>query len=492
MSSGRARRFGRAVAATATVLVLPFGAGVASAESDEDRYRSERAGVSGGVLVPRVLNGIELTSDDLPFVVSIGVSFGNGCTGSLTSPTTVVTAAHCLFVAGDRSRPIAPGTFRLVFSNGGRPGAREAKVAKVAVHPGDTEGDMFRNDIGVLTLVEPVTDIPYVQLLTPEESAAYAPAWTSMLIAGYGASDAAGTQFPLDARVGVVQLFPDDACGGGRSYRLHDVVWQGIPQGTADPVLHVCAAGVNFAGERVQICFGDSGGPLTRRIPSLGYRLVGVANAVLIPPGAAEGCGYDYPDIFARVSAHYAFLSANGAASTQPWTPPSPTSTPKPPPAPTPTPTPTPTPSAGGSGGGGGEAGTELTFHSAGVAAWKPDRSGYRRPFVRAWVVCDGSRHFSVQAELQTLRGRTIEKFTLQGGIRSNGVGSRDERITFKGEFPEEGFLIVGSNAECWNDDSPNSVGYRAEFWDRCRKLSELKVQSKCRAVIDAPRRRHR
>jgi secreted trypsin-like serine protease len=118
---------------------------------------------SAGTLQPRVVNGTPSDGSDSflvalldpPVFKSEGGFQAQFCGGTLTTPTVVVTAAHC--VREDNGALLQPQD--ILVGVGGdldSPALRTFSVTSVIVHPGYV-ADSAINDIAVLTLATPVT-----------------------------------------------------------------------------------------------------------------------------------------------------------------------------------------------------------------------------------------------------------------------------------------------------------------------------------------------
>jgi trypsin len=218
------------------------------------------------------------------------------CSGSVISPTRVLTTAHCV---GNPATMIVRANSTYAFAGGETHG-----VSGVAVAPGWAHS--FVNDLAVLTLSS-ATTAPVVQLATPAEDASYTQRGGPLSVAGFG------TRNPLivgKPKVGLLTttnvtalacpLPPWAICdSGGRAgfafRKLHD------------KILH----------RRVNrgVCSGDSGGPLVANTPQ-GPRLVGIAEASTAPPKRHPfffvRCGLKgFPAVHTRAFTYLDFIQAN-------------------------------------------------------------------------------------------------------------------------------------------------------------------------------------
>lgn len=273
----------------------------------------------GAVALPRagaaVVHGIP-ADEPLGFVVALldadrlaakGPFQAQFCGGTLTTPTTVVTAAHC--VVDQKSGIVAlPSDLRVGFGRSlADPGFRTVPIASVAVHPGYEMRSSIR-DLAVLTLAEAQPGTPTLTPLRPTDDLRYEAGGRRARIAGWGNTSTTGDDFPDAVRLGAVVVFPGDACGAGASFTIDGVTFQGFGPGEADPGVMLCAAGATPDGQVVDSCQGDSGGPLIVGEGSAA-RLVGIVSW-------GEDCASRYPGVYVRASAMTDFLLASQAIIT--------------------------------------------------------------------------------------------------------------------------------------------------------------------------------
>jgi secreted trypsin-like serine protease len=266
-------------------------------------------------LTPRVINGDPGVADQFPFLVALlsadrvekeGAFQAQFCAGTLTTPTTVVTAAHC--VVDEKTGSVrAPSSILAALGSRLRaPDLRLLSIVQVTPNP-DYARRSAINDVAVLTLADPVTNVALLRPVSPDEVAVLTAPGTVVRVAGWGNTSTSGKSFPDTFRVGRVVVFPEGTCGGGESFTLNGVTFKGYPSDDADPAVMLCAAGVNAAGKVIDSCNGDSGGPLVSG-EGPQARLVGVVSW-------GEACAGDFAGVYTRLSTENAFLVANNAVA---------------------------------------------------------------------------------------------------------------------------------------------------------------------------------
>jgi trypsin len=260
--------------------LLAVAAGAASAK--EPRARSS------------VIGGSPANLQEWGFTAAI-LTPNNLCTGSVLSPTKVLTAAHCV---GNPSSVIVRTNSTSAFAGG-----EVSSVASAAIAPGFANS--FQNDLAMLTLRTP-TSASAIPLASAAEDASFTQLGAPLQVAGFG------NRNPLLGRERIGLL----TAASVAVRRCPLPSWAICDSGG-----RAGAAVRRFRGRLIRrkvkksICSGDSGGPLVARTPS-GPRLIGVAEASSGPrkpnPFFFVICGLKgFPSLHSRVASYLGFIQAN-------------------------------------------------------------------------------------------------------------------------------------------------------------------------------------
>lgn len=262
------------------------------------------ASVAGGSVAakaPRarasVIGGTPASLSDWGFTAAV-LTPHTLCTGSVISPTKVLTAAHC--VASPPTMTVRTNS-NLAFAGGD-----VHAVSAAAINPDWTRG--FIGDVAVLTLSTP-TSAPAIQLASTTEDSALTRPGTVVSVAGFGARNPAPRRKPrigllMQANVSVRGFCPlptSVMCDAGGKSGL----------------IAIAKIGRKIRKRPVQrtVCAGDSGGPMVAASPA-GLRQIGIAEATAAPPKrSAFGfvwCGLKgFPAIHTRVASWLSFIQAS-------------------------------------------------------------------------------------------------------------------------------------------------------------------------------------
>lgn len=219
------------------------------------------------------------------YVAYVSIEPGFACTGTLVTPTHVVTAGHCSAVTGAVApTPVIsiaqpPQSIRVTLGSVKRndPAGEKRAVSKVTVHPKYVFENGSSYDVAVLELTAPSLQTP-VKIAAVEEAGLWAPG-TLAQIAGFGTTKEGGStpsvmqeaQVPIVTDATAQNAYPD-------SFEALTQLGAGFPQGGTDT------------------CQGDSGGPLLVPAPDGSLRLVGDTSY-------GEGCARaNRPGIYGRLA----------------------------------------------------------------------------------------------------------------------------------------------------------------------------------------------
>ncbi len=276
-------RIGRVgtLALCAAALTGALSAGIADA--------SPRAGKS-------VIGGTVANVDQWSFAAAV-LTPRTLCTGTVLSPTKILTAGHCV---GNPLTMTVRTKSDYAYSGG------EALPVKSAVFaPGFNH--TFENDLAILTLAVPTTATP-IQLATAAEDATYTQPGAPLSIAGFGNRNPILVGKP---KIGLLTTASVSAkfCNAP--------TWVICDSG------HRVGVAFRRLGRKVKrrpvnrsVCSGDSGGPLVADTPQ-GPRLIGTAELSLGPASKRNPffyviCGLKgYPSVHTRSLLFNDFIQAN-------------------------------------------------------------------------------------------------------------------------------------------------------------------------------------
>src|SRR3954465_4243821 len=226
-----------------------------------------------------VFGGHDVPAGKYPYVASITIDFAFGCTGTLVTPTIVVTAGHCSSLTpGMASVPVGqPGQLIDVSVGSNKPGeGQHPAVKRTIVNPDYNilNGDSY--DVSLLELATPV-NLPTVKVAGKGEEGLWKPG-TMATIAGFGVTSEGGDA-PAVMQEAQVPITTDAYASNayGSSYDPTTMLAAGFPQGGVDT------------------CQGDSGGPLLVPDGAGGFRLAGDTSW-------GEGCAEPgKPGVYGRI-----------------------------------------------------------------------------------------------------------------------------------------------------------------------------------------------
>lgn len=249
----------------------------ASAQGPEPR-QVEGDGTGGSI---HIIGGTPAPEDEYPFMVFVEHDFGSfyWCAGTLIAPTVVLTAAHCVYNFTIAEARVWVGADHLVDDYG-----EEIDVVGFITHP-DYDGNTT-NDLAVIILAEPSQRQPVRLASTAHAGLSVGGAPTTAV--GWGWQNIVDETIVNDLTHVTLPVVDDTTCASQ--------LFGAVPGSTVVPATMVCAGSPGL-----DICLGDSGGPLLA-VDSVGrYVQVGITSWI-------ADCGVT-PSVFTEVAAFSDWLN---------------------------------------------------------------------------------------------------------------------------------------------------------------------------------------
>lgn len=228
------------------------------------------------------------------------------CTGTLISPTVVLSAAHCFISPGVKAVAVALNNNIEQTKQEDVIFVEEVKINE-AYNPERVDGRNFvdghpHGDIALLKLKRAVPS-DFKPAPMPDASAPALKAGDNLTIAGYGVNVAVQNQIVKDPKTGAEKVIPVTSgnSGSGVLRVVHDVA-----------VSKVTSDGKEFAvDESLQrnACHGDSGGPVYKMKSDGKLMLVGVVSRGTNPIGNCDQTG-----VFTDVSGYLNWVTSTAQA----------------------------------------------------------------------------------------------------------------------------------------------------------------------------------
>eukprot|EP00123_Amoebidium_parasiticum_P009918 comp19779_c0_seq1/m.23701 comp19779_c0_seq1/g.23701 ORF comp19779_c0_seq1/g.23701 comp19779_c0_seq1/m.23701 type:complete len:373 (-) comp19779_c0_seq1:423-1541(-) len=250
---------------------------------------------------PRIVGGNTVTTA-IPWMVSLrrytSTGYRHFCGASLIDQNYVLTAAHCVDDTSLQAKDLRVYVGGLFMSDSGS--FTQRQVAAIIVHPEHTVGQV-NNDLALLRLASPISNLQPVKLSTSLESAqpgetGIVYGWGSMQAVLPGQENRSPIVLPDQLQTVELTIVADSICQA--SYYRHN------------PTQALCAGGLSPPKDA---CQGDSGGPF---LDSTGQALIGVVSA-------GAGCAQvGLPGLYTRLSTYTSWVSSTvGRAAPIPDTP---------------------------------------------------------------------------------------------------------------------------------------------------------------------------
>jgi len=246
---------------------------------------SLRGAHPGRALDTRIIGGEEATAGEYPYVVSLSDRIGHFCGGSLISPDTVLSAAHC---RGGQYN-ITVGRHALD-SDDGETIAMESETSHPEYDPYTTN-----NDFMLVFLEHPISDqnLQFVKVNSDASSPGIgAPVW----VMGWGDVAQPDDVFEaatvlMEVEVNVITNEECDASSG--------TIGDGEEMNYNDQITDAMLCARDYGEDA---CQGDSGGPLVMKGADGSDTQVGVVSWGI---GCAEPT---FPGVYSRVSSAYDWI----------------------------------------------------------------------------------------------------------------------------------------------------------------------------------------
>ncbi|CBY35790.1 unnamed protein product [Oikopleura dioica] len=245
--------------------------------------------------VGKIMGGNNADQGNFPWQAALVKNYKIFCGGTLVSPTTVVSAPHCL---SDYLKPqdllVSVGHISSTFERYHEIGFQHSRIKKIINHP-DFNPTLFLNDINLLLLDIPFTITDYVRPACLPQNFEYKPENGAACVAsGFGQQGTCDDNEILYAtrlKSVVLEIVDNEICA-----EIHE-------EHSGEKVVNsqLCAAGFQNG---MDTCKGDSGGPLVCDVDGR-WTLTGVVSFGLF---FGEK---DIPGVYTRVTEYLDWIWKN-------------------------------------------------------------------------------------------------------------------------------------------------------------------------------------
>jgi len=238
----------------------------------------------------KVVGGEEPAPHQYPFQVALRIPLPDGtafCGGALISENYVLTAAHCVEIAGATEWQVTLGAHNVSDTNEVTQINRVVPLANAKIHP-SWNPNLLQNDLALLKFTEPVEFNDQVQPLRLPSRSMMTELFVDedATIVGWGKyNDSINSISPVLRHV-TKNVITRANCNQW---------YLGVIQPT-----HICTSGSNGQSS----CSGDSGGPLVYHEADGQPTTIGIVSF-----GVSFGCSVNYPPVFTRVTEFIVWIS---------------------------------------------------------------------------------------------------------------------------------------------------------------------------------------
>lgn len=250
-------------------------------------HQQEGLESSGKSQTVRIINGKDAKANAYPFMTAL-ISAKNDniapfCGASFIGGRYVLTAAHCVEGESSASTHVWIGGHDISLPNSGK----RVKVAQIYRHE-QYNSETNDNDVAIVELVEDVTGVTPINIITPEIEASLADGF-EFTVMGWGNVKTQGSpQYPEKLQEVNVPLYNRAQCNSDYRGISEQMMCAGFVEGGKDS------------------CQGDSGGPLVFKQNGKWYQ----AGVVSFGNGCAQA---NAPGVYARLSKFNQWLEAKKA-----------------------------------------------------------------------------------------------------------------------------------------------------------------------------------
>ncbi|CAH0625232.1 unnamed protein product [Chrysodeixis includens] len=243
-----------------------------------------------GLVTPHIVGGINAEEDAAPYAAALVAGETVTilyCGGSIVRPNLILTAAHCITTFLGKNGRLHETFHAIVGSNNWYRGGTEMQFKDYHIHP-DWDESINKNDIGFLSLIEPVTLSRTIKIVDLDFD--WVDGDVPSSVVGWGRISNWGmSPFHLQA-LNVSTVTPKQCID---QVKVGTNLW-GWTSSYVDPSIEICT----FHSRGKGLCYGDSGSPLISKVSG---KQIGIASWALT-------CAQGYPDMHVRISGYKTYI----------------------------------------------------------------------------------------------------------------------------------------------------------------------------------------